>query len=449
MPGRRAIVVVSDYESKMPGTIGQNPWLLRVGPSMLIDSALRAQAGLYTVQSSGPATVVPFGSAAAPEFEGFQTGQDVAKDIRNETVTLGALRSDFLYAADATGGMPVIDLKDAFNQIAEDAAGSYVVNFIASPNEADGAWHPVAVSMREPHLRVRGPGYYEAPIARNTAQLPDGILKALEGGGNYAELQVAARAWLFPDSRSGIHNGALAADVDWIDKRTPGPDSRLQLFAELVNDATHATAGSWFEESDWPAERGQPLRFHWQRAAPIYPGSYTLKVIAMDTASGNIGSNTFSFMAHPLEGQALRFGAIVLAKGCLSANELAASRQNLLDPLLWEGCELDAAPANSFKASQDLKVLVRMYPPDEQMAKLITRQWKAFAVVDGDKGNGKISPLPVVAAEVRGLAAFGTVALSGLRFSPGPHQLTVVFEDLNGDGRKVQIPLSTNFSIEP
>jgi hypothetical protein len=244
MPGRRAIVVVSDYESKMPGTIGQNPWLLRVGPSMLIDSALRAQAGLYTVQSSGPATVVPFGSAAAPEFEGFQTGQDVAKDIRNETVTLGALRSDFLYAADATGGMPVIDLKDAFNQIAEDAAGSYVVNFIASPNEADGAWHPVSISMREPHLQVRGPGYYEAPIARNTAQLPNGILKALEGGGSHAELQVAAHAWLFPDSRSGIHNGALAAEVEWIDKsHAPGIGSRLQVFAELVNDATQATAG--------------------------------------------------------------------------------------------------------------------------------------------------------------------------------------------------------------
>jgi VWFA-related protein len=435
LPGRRAIVVVSDYES-----------------NMFIDSALQARAALYTVQSSGPVTAVPFGSAAGEQFagSGVEAGPEMARELREETVRLGNLRSDFLCAADATGGMPARDLKDAFDQIAADAAGSYLVSFQAHPNEADGAWHPVSIRVRTPHLRVRGPGFYEAPVAMGTTQLPDGMKRELQLGDHSLDLMVAAHAWLFPNSRSGVHTGVFAAELEWSDKdRAPAIGSRLQIFAELVNETTNSAAGSWYEERDWPAEGGKPSAIHWQKEAPIYPDSYALKVIAMDAASGKMGATTFAFMAHPLDGQALRFSGVVLADGCVPAQEQAANRQNLLDPLLWKGCELNASPTARFKSSQNLTVFVRLYPPDERFSKIITKQWKAYALVDSAAGQAKTWPLQIASAEVRGLVTLGEVSLSELHLKPGPHQLTVVFEVPTDNWGKHRIPLNGEFSIEP
>jgi VWFA-related protein len=447
MPGPHAIVVVSDYESKLPAAIKENPWLQRVSPSMFIDSALRAHAGLYTVQSSGPATVVPFGGAAAPQIDGFQSGEDVAETLMNDTVAVGTLRSDLLYAADATGGKPAKNLKDAFSQIAADAEGTYLISFHPDLNETDGAWHPVSVSLREPDLRVRGPGFYEAP-SMSTAQLPSGMLTALQRGGGFSELGIATHAWLFPDSRSGIDNIAIAAAVEWIDKvQTPKDGSRLQVFAELINENTNAVAGSWYEEREWDSAGSQPLRFNWQREVPVYPGSYVLRVFGMDTVSEKIGAGEFSFWARPQDGGALRFGTIVLADGCTSAREQKGTRKNLLDPLLWDGCELMPSPEAIFNSRQSPTILVHIYPPNDQMTKMILQEWKAFAVVDGE--DGKIAALPIASADVRGLAAFGTVNLRDFNLPSGPHQLSVIFEIPAMNGEKRRVSLKTQFFIQP
>ncbi len=367
---------------------------------MFIDSALRARAGLYTVQSSGPASVVPFGGAAAPQIDGFQSGEDVAESLMSETVAVGNLRSDLLYAADATGGKPATDLKDAFDQIAADAEGTYLISFHPDLNETDGAWHPVSVSLREPDLRVRGPGFYAAPpISR--AQLPREMLTSIQRGGSFSELGIAAHAWLFPDSRSGIENVAIAADAEWIDKvQTPKDGSRLQMFAELINESTNEVAGSWYEEREWAAAGGTLLRINWQKETPVYPGSYVLRVLCRDTLSGKMGAGEFLFRAPPQDGRALRFGTIVLADGCASARKQEQGRENLLDPLLWQGCALTPSPGGVFTSKQSLTVLVHIYPPDEQMAKMILRGWKAYAVIDDENGN--TSPLPIASADVRG-----------------------------------------------
>jgi VWFA-related protein len=449
MPGPRAILLVTDYESKSPAATKQNPWLQRVSPSVFVDSALRAQAGIYTVQSSGPATVVPLGSADATQPEGFQSGEDVAHETMDETVQLGTLRSDLIYAADATGGKPARSLADAFDQIAADAAGTYLVSFHPNLDGDDGAWHPVSVSLRNRDLRLRAPKYYAAP-AMNGAQLPAAMLKALQTSGRSSDMGIAARAWLFPDSRSGVDNGVFAADVDWINQApAPAAGTRIQLFAELINESTNAVAGSWYEQREWPSATDQSSGIRWHKEAPLYPGSYLLRVFSFDTTSGKVGAGEFRFTAHSLNGEALRFAAIVLVDGCLSLEEQSKSRQNLLDPLLWDGCELSPTPAGVFKSNQNPTVLVRMYPPNEQMAKIILNQWKAYAVVDGQEGTGKTSILPIVSADVRGLAAFGKVSLSNLTLNPGPHQLTVFFDLPTSSRENRRIHLNAHFSIEP
>ena len=429
LPGRHAVIVASDY-----------------GPTEFIDSALRAQAPIYAVQSSGPTVAVPFGSAAS-EGQYHGSGQFFADQVMDNIVQLGNLRGDFLHGADETGGSAVSDLKDAFDHIGADAAGYYVVSFQAHPNEANGTWNPVSVSVRMPHLQVKGPHYYVAPFERNAGPIPADMKKALRSSERLAGLEVAAHAWLFP--ASDVHTGAFAAELTWADgEGAPRAGSRLRIFAELTNDSTQGIAGSWYEERDWPSDGGLPLSIHWQREASLFPGAYTLRVIGMDATSGKIGTGTFAFLARPLSGPALRFSAVVLSDECLSASEQAKMRRNLFDPMTWEGCKLAPSPAAHFKLSQNPTVLVRLYPPDEEFSKLIIKQWKACAVMDEDTGRGKSVPLSITPAEIRGLAAWGKVRLSEMHLSPGPHQLTVVFEFHGDDSRKQRIPFTTEFWIE-
>jgi VWFA-related protein len=443
MPGEHALVVVSDYGSNVSDPIGRNPRILQVWPSMFIDSALRAQAAIYAVQSSGPGpVVVPFGGAAEHQMSfGFE--QSVAD--------LGIVQGDFLKAAEETGGFAALDLDQAFKQIVADESGYYRITFQPHPDEKDGTWHPVSISVRLTDLRVKGSHYYLAANETNadTEQIPDQIKKAIEANRTLSGLDVSAHAWLFPGA-GGVHTGALAADLNWPSKDLPQvPGSFLKVFAQLINDSTGAPVVSWYEEGKWSAKAGQASVFHWQRETSIYPGAYTLHVIGMDSASGKMGSSAYSFLAHPLEEAALRFSGIVISDDCLSANELNASRRNLFDPMLWDGCVFAPAPAISFKSIQNPTVLVRLYPPNEQFAELITKQWKAYAVVDGMENQGQISPLSISPAEVRGLVASGRMMLSKLNLKPGPHQLTVVFEFTANNWKRRQIPLNTEFSIEP
>jgi VWFA-related protein len=444
MPGRHALVVISDFGSNVSDRLARIPKLLRVWPSMFADSALRAQAVMYTIQSSGPGVAVPFGTAAGNQYSG--SDQDVATRLMNETVYLGSIQSDFLKGANETGGMVALDVEDAFKQIAADNAGYYLVTFQPDPDEPDGAWRPVSVTMRSPDLRVRGPRYYLAPIGTNTEEIPAAMKDALQSEAGIVGLQIEAKAWLFPQGE--IHTGALVADLSWTAKDSaPGSDSRLQIFAELLNDTSDEPVVSWYEETKWSANGDQPAGFHWQRELPIYPGAYTLKVIGMDKASGKLGRTSYSFLAHSLGGTALRFGEIVLSDKCLSADELNASRRNLFDPLFWNGCELAPASEVGFNSNERPVVLVRLYPPDQQFAKLITKQWRAYAIVDDVAGRAL--PLSITSAAVRGLVASGNLNLSEMGLKPGAHRLTVVFEFPTDRGGRRLIPLRTEFSIKP
>lgn len=444
-PGRHAIIFVSDQKvDAMDVAMKSPPDLLRVWPSAFIAEAVSAGAAMYTIQGSGPGEVVPFGHAA-DSYQYSGSGQEVAEQIRDAIVAKGAERSDYLYAADETGGRPALDPKDAFARIAADGTGWYRISFEPRLAELDGAWHPISVSVQRPHAHVQGPRYYLAPVQRERAEIPAAMKAALQGGAGRPRLELAAHAWLFPSG--SIHTAVLASDLNCCQGEGIKAGPKVQIFAQLVDDSMGRAVGSWLVESDaGPTESGAS-GMHWQREASIYPGSYTLRVIAMDEASGKVGTRVYSFRAHPLESAALRFSAVVMANGCVPERELSGIRRNLMDPMMLNGCVLAAPASGSFRPDHDPTVMARLYPPDQRFASLILKQWKAWVVVDGEGQTGKGWPLIIEPAEVRGLVAHGEVPLSQMHLPPGPHRMSIVFEVPKDRGGRDRIPLTTEFSI--
>jgi hypothetical protein len=344
----------------------------------------------------------------------------------------------------------VNDLTEAFDQIAADGAGYYLVSFLPQPGNTDGAWHAVSVATRTRRLHVKSLPYYLAPVEAREDQLPIRMREALHAESSDDGLRVAAHAWLFPDRPSAISTGAFVSEVSWEDRRhRPESGSRLRLFAEVVEDTTGAVVGAQLEELQWTSGNDGAERAHWQMVTPVYPGAYTLKVVGIDVASGRTGSKAFSFLVHPMDKDALRFSGVVLADGCLSSQQEAARRHNLLNPLQLDACELKPTPDVLFRTDHAPTVLVRIYPPNEKLARHIVESWKAHAIVDDLRVEKDVTQLEIVSGGVRGLAALGHVNLSQMNLAPGKHTLKVVFEFEDAASKLRQVSVDTAFTIAP
>jgi hypothetical protein len=364
--------------------------------------------------------------------------------INTQTTSLGALRGDFLYAAEQTRGHVASSTQDAFLHIATDGAGYYQISFQAKPTELDGGWHPVSISVRAPNAHIRGPGYYLAPVAESRRQIPISIAEALKQETSTTRLDATAHVWLFPDAQ-GVHTGVMAADLSWPTKyEGAAQSSRIQIFAQLFDDSMGRVVGSWLSERDWKMTAGQYQTAHWQREATLYPGSYTLRVIAMDSTSRKIGTREYSFLVNRSNGPAIHFGALVIADRCLDEEE-REGRSNLLDPLLLDGCLLAPSASAGFSLNQKPTVIVRIYPPNEKVGALILKQWKAYAVVD----SGPPVNLAITSADIRGLVGSARLTLSNLNLKPGTHPIRVFFEVPAAGGHAYPFTLNSQLTISP
>lgn len=434
LPGRHVIILISSRDG--------------VPASWMIAPAVSNQAAMYAIESQGAATVAPFGGAA-----GFQTieagpipfftGEFAAVELSSTLANMGYTDTglgQFSYAAEETGGRSVDNVKDAFEHISADAAGYYLVSFEARAQENGGTVNAFSVTVKRPHLNVKGPRHYVIPRDGASRQMPADMKAALQAAKNPKDLRVVANSWLFPD-QGGVHWGVFAADLNWLDGAPP-TGSTVKIYAELTNESMHGLSATWNEEKVWPTETGM---IHWQADGRVYPGSYTLRVTAMDTASGHIAAGIRTFTARPLDVPAFRFSGIVLADACLPPAEQTTGPKSLFDPILVDGCKLAPAAGAQFRSDESVRILHRIYPPNEKLSHLVQTQWKTYAMVDD--ALDKTTELKIAPAEVRGLNVSGMLSLKRLHLAPGKHYLTVVYV-LPGNGSKVQkIPLRTEFLI--
>jgi len=420
-PGRRVVIFASDFDLD-PSNRG--PYRLHVGPSGFVDAAVRAEAPMYTLQASGPGVVVPFGGAADipyndPQSNSTMSGQFLADRLNSEFMSSFAEFSDFLWSAYQTGGRPARNMKDAFEKIAEDAEALYRITFRPQMLEADGSWHPVSVEVRSPRLHATYATYYVAPTAENRIQLPAAIRAAMKADAGTSGLDAAAHVWIFP-AVDGVSTTVMTADITWPDTAHPvSPPAKLQIYAQIINENIGHAVGSWLSEREWNSPT-----IHWQREVPLYPGSYSLRVYALDPASKRIATRAFSFTADPFGGvRVIRLSPTVIANRCLRQDEIEG-RKNLFDPLLFDGCLLAPTASGTFSLLEKPLVLVRFYAHERNLESTTFKKWRAFASV----GDSPLIPLTITPGNVRGFIASGRLDLGKLDLKPGIYIVNVGFD---------------------
>jgi len=441
--GRHAIVFATDFDSNVSNYEARDHRQVRFGPSDFISDAVRAQAAVYTVEATGPRVLVPFGGAAESQSQYTGSGQEVAEAMRLELVGAFETRGNFLLAARETGGLAAADMQEALADVAADADGYYQITFTPNLQQTDGAWHPISVSVPGRNVRLRGPRYYLAPISDDQQRIQATMLAALENR-TAPRFESAARVWLFPDS-GDVYTALMAADFIWPAMAgTPASSRKLQIFAQLVNESLQQMVGAWLNEQPWKLDGQRSASVHWQRETPLYPGRYSLRVIALDSVTGTVGTREYEFAVYPSAISNFHLSDIVVADRCLAEDEVQG-RSNLLDPLSMNGCLLSPSAAASFSAARSPTLMIRLYATNPRLRELIQKQWKAFIVL----GDGPRIPVSIAAGNVRGMVVTEPLDLQKLKLKQGANPIEVIFEAKSDDGQKHTIAIRSQLTVTP
>jgi len=446
LPGRRLILLACDTE---PGEPDRNPWLLRVSPSTFeIDSRV-AMAQIYTVQASGPGVIIPGGgpvNLANP-------GPDIARQISSQSSYLAQRRGELMRVANQTGGRAELAIDDALKDAAKDAAGYYELHFQPDPSMLDGGYHPITVAVQSEHLRVFASPWYLAPATASNAALaamPKLLLDALTSEQQQTQIAVTPRAWYFPNRVSGIAAVPVAAEVI---ARTGQPQAPVQIAATIIDERQGKMIGISTETLNWVEEKsaghdGKTLaRVHWSNTVNLPPGSYELRVAALDPSSTLVGAGSWRFLIHPRDPEdGLSVSSLLLASDCQSATSPTTERRNLFNPLTWKDCRLVPAVPSVFHEHDTLRALVRLYSVGVSDREFPGTWSATMSILEPAKGINLTFPVPIERATGPGWAAFAEFSFQQLGLGSGDYQINVAF---HGPKPKQTFSLQARFQIVP
>jgi hypothetical protein len=354
------------------------------------------------------------------------------------------MHRELLAVADHTGGRVEMDVGDALHDAAKDSAGYYELRFRPEPAKLDGGYHHITISVRQPHLRVISSSYYHAPQALASAQLavPAILTKALSSRPALRGITVKPRAWYFPGRSDALARVPLAAEIQ-LDPRqahTSQATDSVHVVAALLYEGQHRILGTSSERLHWgpltseTTQNDGLLSTTWHEDLLLPPGSYDLRVAALDDASGVVGSASWRFLIHAAAPDGdLAVSSLVLATHCLSSRELASARRDLLNPLTWQGCTLPPVSVPSFGQTDTVHLLMKLYPGRNM--KHFPDGWTTTLSVSGAENTTGLSlPLKIESGVGAGWTIYSELPLKNLGISPGDHELTVT---VSGPGKRI------------
>ena len=315
----------------------------------------------------------------------------------------------------------------------------------------DGSFHPITVAARSSQLRVFASPWYLAPgpvDLTSGVMMPRVLWDALNSDRQLTGIAVAPRAWYFPNRTNGLATVPLAAEIA-IQQGSP-LFVPAQLVATLIDERQGRRVGFSSETLDWShgpdsVRKNDTLRLaHWFQTVNLPPGSYQLRVAALDPSTKSIGTATWRFLIGPRdEHDRLAVSSFLLASSCDSAATQPSQRRNLLDPLEVKDCRLVPAASSNFSQDDTMRALVRLYPAGNSRKDFPQRWTATMSIWEPGKGKPLIFPVPIEASGA-GWAAFAEFPFPQLGLAPGDYQINVTFQ---GPKAKQTFSLQTRFEI--
>lgn len=408
-----------------------------------INSAVRANLAIYSVDTRGLQAISPLGDASTGSlrgsgaFNGAALANNMSANFASQEV-MATLSSD-------TGGKAFFDSNDfapAFAQVQRDTSAYYAIGFHSSNPIRDGKYRKLTIKVNRPGIKLEyRPGYYAPADFEHSGredrerELEEQLASDLPATDMAVYLDVLY--FRLDENRfyvpvSIIIPGSQIPFVQGGDK----DKATLDIIGEVIDEVKRpiGSARETVKLNLNPLLQARQRNIQYTTSFNLPPGKYHLKFVVRENQTGRMGSFEADISLPELKKQPLKMSSIVLASMRQPTKKAT--------PLVRDGQEYVPNISHVFRQDQHLYLLYEVYGPTREKAaenkpKGTKPGIDVLSSLQLMQGSTKVYETPLVQAKVENVEGRDAVAieldvpLTGLK--PGQYlcQLNVI-DDAGG-----------------
>ena len=396
IPGRKNVI-------HFTGGITQTGEENRSQLAAATNAANRADVSFYTVDSRGLFAQVPGGearmgaSAGSAQFSG--EGKATAAHESSRAMFTGAAvyhqvsarhasRETLTTLAVDTGGRPFFDqgdFKDVFRTVHADNSGYYLIGYYSTNRQEDGRYRRITVHTNIPGARLRHREGYDAPNANAGPNSEQQLLEALREDRPRVDFPIAIETGKFRLSGNNIFVPITAklsyTALQWANKQNHH-QATFDFAAEIRQRDSNRVVAALRDTihlalDDKRQQQMLQQSLVYSGGVVLAPGQYRLKFIALESASGRMGSFEEQLDLQSREPDRLELSSLVLS-GQLEAavanreqtkTTLGSAVHLKTTPLEVSGQRIVPSVTRVFNKSEALYIFFQAYvPPDQDVS---------------------------------------------------------------------------------
>jgi VWFA-related protein len=408
-----------------------------------INSAVRANLAIYSVDTRGLQAISPLGDASTGSLRGTgaYSGGALLNNMNNNFASqevMAALSKD-------TGGKAFFDSNDfapAFAQVERDTSAYYAIGFRSTNPVRDGKYRKLTIKINRPGVKLEyRPGYYAPADFRHSGhedrehELEEQLASDLPATDIAVYLdamyfRLNENRFLVPVSL--IVPGSQIPFVKGGDK----DKATLDIIGSVIDEVKRpiGSARQTIKLNLDPSLAARQKNIQYTTSFSLPPGKYQVKFVVRENQTGRMGSFVADITLPDMKKSPLKMSSIVLA------SMRQPSKKD--SPLVRSGEEYVPNISHVFRQDQHMFLLYEIYSPaHDKPASDAPKGTKAginlLSSLELLQGSTKVFETPLVQARAINVEGRDAVAieldvpLGGLK--PGPYvcQLNVI-DDVGG-----------------
>jgi VWFA-related protein len=350
------------FSSGMTQTGIENQTALRAA----INTAVKANVAIYTLDARGLEAMPPGGSASTASLRG--TAMYSGAAVQNALDSNFASQETLTTLAADTGGKAFLDSNDlgqVFDRVQRDSSVYYVLGYTSNNPLRDGKYRHIQVKAGRAGLNLEFRKGYFAPKDFqhfNTEDKEQQMAEELAADLPNTDVAVYMAASYFRlDDRKFYVPVALVVPGSQIPFTKGGDKDKTSLdIIGAVLDELKRTVGSMRETVKLSLDASQEVRrknVQYSTGFILTPGKYHFKFVVRENQSGRLGSFETDFIVPDIRKAPLKMSSVVLA------SQRQPSTKKTQNPLVRDGNEFIPNIAHVFNLDQHLYLFYEVYEP--------------------------------------------------------------------------------------
>jgi len=331
-----------------------------------INSAVRANMSIYSIDARGLQAISPLGDASTGSLRG--TGGYNGTAIQNNLDSNFNSQEVMANLSSDTGGKAFFDSNDfapAFQKMQQDTSAYYVIGFRSTDSRRDGAYRRLSIKINRTDAKLEfRPGYYAPADFKHSnkedreRELEDQLSSDLPATDVAVYLQ--ALYFRLDDNRYSVPISILVpgSQIPFV-KGGDRDKATLDVIGE-VKDAAGRRIGDARDTVKLAIDQSQQVRqknIQYSTSFTLPIGKYHLKFVVRENETGRMGSFETDITVPDLRKAPVKLSSVVLASQRIPAGKRADS------PLIHDGQEIVPNLPHVFRQDQHLYFLYEVYGP--------------------------------------------------------------------------------------